>query len=250
MSRAQQLKSGDVSLGLAHEWVCAFGRQGGTAAMLQESIEKSYLMRAFIGVLEAELVALENPIPPTVTNAGPGPVYDVRAVNKLFSLGYSDVRLFALDIPPQAIPGFLTLFDPGWSILRLRRFCADKGKMFSDQNWYDNEDFSKRGGTPRYRQIRLEALYGSFNKNFDDQQRLLPENEEVPSARGVVMGMVIHFLLSGQRLFENCYVRCADKVSGDRRVFVGSFDRDGLRVSGGYDDHRSSDLGLASSQKF
>src|SRR3989338_7738005 len=54
MSRAQQLKSGDVSLGLAHEWVCAFGRQGGTAAMLQQTLEDATIMQRIIDAIEGE----------------------------------------------------------------------------------------------------------------------------------------------------------------------------------------------------
>lgn len=177
------------------------------------------------------------------------PVYDARAVKKLFSIFYTGQKLSAIG-PPDALPGFLTFFDPGWSILHLRRFCADKSRIFYSQDWYDDEPFAKRTDEPCYRQIRMEALEGSFNMNFDEQWRLLPEAEEIPSARAVVTGMVIHFLLSGQRLFEKCHVRCSDNGSGGIRVCVGRFDRDGLDVYGGWDDNTDSAIGLASSRKF
>ncbi len=178
------------------------------------------------------------------------PDYYAGQVNTLFSLNYTEEQIMAIGPPPDALPGFLTFFDPGWDILRLRQFCANKGKIFYRQGWYGDENFSKRVETPCYRQIRLEAVDGSFNKDFDSQQCLLAENEEVPSARVVVMGMAIHFLLSGHRLFEKCHVRCADKDSDGGRVYVGGFGRGGLRVDAYWDDHRHSGIGLASSRKF
>jgi hypothetical protein len=178
------------------------------------------------------------------------PIYNDRRVCEMFGLGIEwHFRAFGA-IVPRALSGFLTLFDPGWSLLHLRNFCADKGKIFSEQDWYNDEAFANLAEKPRYRQIRLEAVDGSFNKSFDDRQRLLPPNEEVPSARVVCMGMVIHFLLSGQRLFERVVVRCADTTSVGRRVCVGNFGSGGFRFYKPWDKRGSDRLGLASSRKF
>jgi hypothetical protein len=189
-----------------------------------------------------------------VLKAPRGIIYDARAVNALFSLGYLDEEdINALDPPPEALPGFLTFFCPNWNILRLRNFCADKGNMFSDEDLYDREAFAMKTEAPRYRQIRLEAVGGSFGKTFRNQQLLQlmrPENEEVPTARVVIMGMVIHFLLSEQRLFENVLVRCADTTSVGRRVCVGNFGSSGFRFHKPWDERGSASLGLASSRKF
>ena len=176
-----------------------------------------------------------------------GPVYAAWQINALFCLGYTEEQITAFGPRPDALPGFLTFFDPGWDILRLRRFCACKGKIFLIQDWYDREAFAKVTDEPQYRQLHLEAVDGSFNKNFDEQRRLLPETEEIPLARVVVMGMVIHFLLSGQRLFETYYVRCLHKDSGGGRVVVGNFDSNGFHVGSYWDDNRHDYLGLASS---
>jgi hypothetical protein len=179
-----------------------------------------------------------------------GPVYNAAKVSQLFSLGYEYSDMLAFGQPPAQCPGFLTFFDPGWDILRLRRFCGCKGKIFTVQDWYLRQRFATTTDEPQYRQLRLEALDGSFTIAFDYQLRLLPETEEVPLARAVVMGMVIHFLLSGGRLFERYYVRCADMGSGGLRVHVGRFDSEGFVVNGGMDDKHYDDVGLASSRKF
>jgi hypothetical protein len=148
---------------------------------------------------------------------------------------------------PDALPGFLTFFDPGWELLRLRSFCADKGIIFFSQDWYEHEAFAKATAEPRYRTIRLEAVGRSFDNNFDRQRRLLPDTEEVPLVRVVAMGMVLHFLLGGQRLFEHYYVRCADEDSDGYRVRVGHFGSDGFVFGHCLDGYRHGSLGLASS---
>jgi hypothetical protein len=90
----------------------------------------------------------------------------------------------------------------------------------------------------------------SFDKILIEQKALLPTEEEIPSARVVVMGIVIHFLASGERLFPKCCLRCAELTSNDSRVNVGRFDSDGFYVSHYWDDLRGDFLGLASSRKF
>jgi len=45
--------------------------------------------------------------------------------------------------PLAELDGFVTFFDPGWSILHLREAVGAKGMSFYPQNWYDNEPFAK-----------------------------------------------------------------------------------------------------------
>src|SRR3954467_14831867 len=52
-----------------------------------------------------------------------GNVYDVRSVNGLLSLHYTMNQIVDAGPPPDALPGFLTFFDPGWSLQMLRKFC-------------------------------------------------------------------------------------------------------------------------------
>ena len=96
----------------------------------------------------------------------------------------------------------------------------------------------------------MEAVKDSFGKTFAEQQALLLADEEVPMARTVVMGMVVHYLATGQRLYPNCWVRCRDTATSVYRVGVGGFHSGGFGVGGYWDGDRPDYLGLAASRKF
>ena len=49
---AQKMKPGDVSLGLSHHFIGAFGRAGGTAAMLQRAADDRALMQRLVGLFQ------------------------------------------------------------------------------------------------------------------------------------------------------------------------------------------------------
>jgi hypothetical protein len=176
-------------------------------------------------------------------------VYDGRRVNELLVLGYSEHLIYCAGNPPKPRQGFITFFDPGWSILQLRESGLGKC-MFKPQQWYNGESFAERKEQSCYRQLHLEPVNDSFDKTFVEQQQLLSADEEVPSARVVVMGMAIHFLATGERLFFDYCVRCVDPTSDGYRVIVGNFNSGGISVGRYWDDYCDSGLGLASSRKF
>lgn len=163
-------------------------------------------------------------------------------------------RLLGLPLPqgpaPGSVEGFITFFDPGLSILDLRAVVASKGNTFCPQDWYDNEPFTHRDEAPRYRQVRLRPFPDSFRKTFAEQQLLVPDGEEVPSARVMVTALVVQFLATGQRLLESCSVHTADVCPDGGRVYGGSSGRGGLYVLSRWDDIRDCNIGLASSRKF
>ena len=167
------------------------------------------------------------------------PVYDPRAVALLLGrILYTDDELATFGPPPKPLPGFLTFYDPGWSILKVREAVRRKA-IFYDQDWYDRHAFALKAGLPRYRQLRMEAPKNSFVKSFVEQTALLSPDEEVPTARTIVMGMALHFLATGTFLFPDVYIRTADQTSDGRRVFVGNVPRVGLLINalwGGYRD--------------
>jgi len=177
------------------------------------------------------------------------PVYDARAVSVLFDMNADDIAE-TCGIPPDVQPGFITFFDHGWSMLLLQETVGRQHALFYPQHWYDNEAFAQTATTPGYCQLRMDAVPDSMGKTFAEQQALLSAKEEIPQARVVVMGIAIHFLATGQRLFPTCWVRCADVNSDGDRVSIGLFDSDGFNVSNCWDDLRGDDLGLASSRKF
>jgi hypothetical protein len=176
-------------------------------------------------------------------------VYDAQRVAELLSINYSAEELAAFGLAPAPLEGFVTFFDPGRSILRLREAVKRKGTLFYRQSWYEREAFAQREDEPHYRQLRMEAVQSSFRKTFAEQQAPLPAGEEVPTARTAVMGMVLHFLATDGQLFPECYARCADQVSLGSRVGVGYFDGSGLCVSTLWVGDRFSNVGLASAWK-
>lgn len=151
-----------------------------------------------------------------------------------------------LKAPKPKEARYLTFFDDGLSILELRD--AMKGRnIFSDQSWYGDEEFARKKEEPQMRTICMDAWPYSFNMKYKEQLALLPKYHNVPKARQVVMGMALHFLSTGERLFENYYVRCIDKDSCGHIVYVGDFGSVGFAVGRDWDDRRRDYLGLASS---
>ena len=116
--------------------------------------------------------------------------------------------------------------------------------------WYNNQSFAKDEKLEvRWYLIRKEAVVGSTSKNFDDQKALLSECEEVPRACELVYAVVLYFLVTGERLFPNLYVRTMSLDSDGIRVVVGYFGSDGLFVGSFWDDVRYVLLGVASARK-
>lgn len=122
--------------------------------------------------------------------------------------------------------------------------------LFYDQSWYNKESFAKDRGETEWQLVRKTPVEDSPSKNWQEQQALLGNNEETPKARVMVYTIIGHFLATGERLFERIYVRCVDLVSDGSRVYVGSFDSDGLFVFHIWDDDRDDSVGVASARKF
>jgi hypothetical protein len=165
------------------------------------------------------------------------PVYDAASVYGLAA--WSDrYRL------PDSVPGYLTFFDPGWSIVEMVPLFTSRGIAIQGEDL--DEPFTRQKDDPCYRQLRIEAVEESFDKTFDDQQLRLATTDEVPVARVVVAGMAIHYLASGERLFPTYWVRCRDTGRLDNRTVVGGFS-DQISVAGSMPPRfRTGWLGLAS----
>lgn len=134
------------------------------------------------------------------------------------------------------------------SILDIRGACKDQ-RLFYDQDWYNKQAFAKERGEVGWHLVRKTPVDDSTSKTWDEQQKLLGKDEETPSARVMIYTMIGHFRATGERLFENSYVRCSDRDSDGDRVDVGLFDGGGLHVDDDWDDDRSSFLGVASARK-
>ena len=134
------------------------------------------------------------------------------------------------------------------SLLDIRGACKDQG-LFYNQDWYNKQSFAKEKGEVGWQLIRKTPVSDSTSKTWDEQNKLLGKDDEVPSVRAVVYTMVGHYKAQNERLFEKVWVRCSDLDSDGNRVNVGVFDAEGLDVSNDWGGHRYDNLGLASARK-
>ena len=134
------------------------------------------------------------------------------------------------------------------SLLDIRGACKDHG-LFYNQDWYNKQSFAKEKGEVGWQLIRKTPVSDSMSKTWDEQNKLLGKDDEVPSVHAVVYTMVGHYKATGERLFEKVWVRCSDLDSDGGRVVVGFFDAKGLHVLSHWGDDRFGSLGLASARK-
>ncbi len=135
------------------------------------------------------------------------------------------------------------------SLLDVRGKVADKS-LFYSQDWYNRQAFAKERGEVGWQLVRKTPIADSTNKTWNEQQALLSSDEETPTAQVMVYTIIGHYLATGERLFENIYVRTSSLDSDGFRVDVGVFDAEGLDVDIWDDSFRVSDIGLSSARKF
>ena len=121
--------------------------------------------------------------------------------------------------------------------------------LFYKQDWYDKQAFANDKGETSWQLIQKIPVVNSTDKNLDEQKPLITPDEEIPTAQAMVYTIIGHYLNTGERLFEDIYVRTSSLVSDGHRVDVGDFDGKGLSVSYSWDSDRFSDLGLSVARK-
>jgi hypothetical protein len=136
------------------------------------------------------------------------------------------------------------------SILKIRN-RVDRKLFYSHEDaWCNTQAFAKENGEAGWALVRKTAVENSTSKTWNEQQALLSKDEETPTARVMAYTIIGHFLATGERLFENIYVRCSDRDSYGDRIVVGYFDRDGLGVNGRWNDaDRDRDIGVSAARK-
>lgn len=117
-----------------------------------------------------------------------------------------------------------------------------------DDPWYRTEAFANKQAEVGWILLRREVVPGSTSRSWTDQQALVPEGEQVPSATELVQAVICHAVLTEERLLPSLYARTSSVDSGGSRVNVGRFDADGLSV-GYWRGNASSFVGLAGARK-
>ena len=133
------------------------------------------------------------------------------------------------------------------SILDIRG-RIDEG-IFYQQDWYDTQAFAQETGETRWCLIRKNEVPDSITKNWQEQLALLTKTEEVPTAQQLTYLVILNFLVTGERLFPEIYVRTSSLGSDGVRVRLGRFDDKGLYLSYYWDVTRFGYLAVSSARK-
>lgn len=118
------------------------------------------------------------------------------------------------------------------SIMQIRE-KVDRN-LFEDHEeaWYNNVPFAKwKKVNLRWYLIRKDNLPGSRGKTLWDHKLLLGEHDQIPRACDVVYATMLYYLVTGERLLGNLFVRCSDKrIIDSLSIVVGGFTKSGFRV--------------------
>ena len=137
------------------------------------------------------------------------------------------------------------------SLLDVRQ--AQTGLFYAKSDpWYGqpSEQFARSKVKAGWQLVRKNPVPDSTSKTWDEQNSLLGQDEQVPSASVLAQAILIHYLETKERLFEQIYVRCSDVGSVGIRVHLGYFGGGGLSVYDRWVVHRDGNVGLSSSRKF
>jgi len=86
------------------------------------------------------------------------------------------------------------------SILDIR----EKNKtIFKNQSWYNNEAFAADKGKIGWHLVKKTPVPGSISKTWDQQQSLLGQDDEIPTAQVLAYTIIGHFLATGKQLSKN-----------------------------------------------
>lgn len=184
----------------------------------------------------------------------PGDVHGVGEVQQHFGVYYTDEQLAPLATLPwpddvlRAFAGTHLLFA-GFPLsvydlqLRFPQFFWRK-----DQAWFTTHPFlCEARVSPRWHLVRKAPVPGSFGKTAAEQLSLLADEEEIPGACDLLLALLLHHAVTGERLLPKVWVRCAG-YPPDRWSVVGTFVDGGLYVNEGDENSRLSYLGLTSGQ--
>ena len=139
------------------------------------------------------------------------------------------------------------------TLVNLRNLFKDRnpfgdGKIFWDQDWYDNEVFAKAQMPGGYALPTKEVLSTSTNTTWNDQVSLLEQGEERRKAVETTWDLILHYASTGQRLLPDKYDWGESQSSDGDRVCVGSFGQEGVGVNRWHPDSSGPNVGVCPSR--
>lgn len=140
-------------------------------------------------------------------------------------------------------------YDGPITIQALKRLFQDKnpfgdGTLIYDNSWYEGEAFIDQPLQARYAMPTKKLLPESRSKNWTEQEKLLKPGETRREAIETLWDTVAYYAATKQRLLSDGWDWSKTSTSDDGRVWVGGFDRYGVRVHDDDPSYSDSDLGL------
>jgi len=115
--------------------------------------------------------------------------------------------------------------------------------------WFKREYFSWDEGVVQWCLVRKNPPESSFLKDWAEQLGQFGTESDPAQIRIAVYATLGYFLKTGKRLFEENMARCAELDMSGRRVTIGPFKDDGIRIQAWWDDNRCYYVGSASVRK-
>jgi hypothetical protein len=130
---------------------------------------------------------------------------------------------------------------------KLFRHLIDDDTQKLEDSWLKKHGFAwNEGATACWRLVRIEPEDDSFNKSWVDQLSMFGSENDPAPVRVAIYAAIGYFLKTGERMFKKGMSRCAELDMNGRRITVGPFKEDGLRVQAWWDDVRYYETGAAS----
>lgn len=118
-----------------------------------------------------------------------------------------------------------------------------KPPSFFDHPWYAEESFMSDSCPPGWHVLHRDVLDRSIGRS-SDYAGSLGAGLALPLAVEVVLMLFLHYAGTGEQLLTRKHTWCADMASGERRVTVGAFGRNGLFLSSHPQNFASRGLGI------
>lgn len=218
---------------LATEMVGLIETSGYQITKNQERL-KEVMGKNFFGVEEA------------IRHFGINPRKNKRQIAKLHRVPFSKELLgFCKDTHILVAVFPLSIFD----IWKIDDGLFDGLLNSRDEPLFKGPKHGENKGIVSWQLVCKTPLEDSASKDWDKQQRLVIGGGETPSSQVMAYTIIGHYMNTGERLFENTYVRTSCKGVFKNHVRVGFFNSKGLTINYGWDDLSESDLGLASVQR-
>lgn len=115
--------------------------------------------------------------------------------------------------------------------------------------WFKKHGFSWSEGHVSWYLVSKNPMANSFNREWVDQLAQLGDKSDPAPVSVAVYAALGHFLKTGEKMFKEGMARCAELDLNGRRVTIGPFKEDGLRLWAWWDDVRYFETGSASVRK-